>query len=501
MLARNALSVVFQTLVTVVTLFVLYWLLLKWLGSEQLGVWSLVTGSVSLSKLAELGLTGSVVKFIARYQAKGRPLFAAVAIETSALSVAALMLIVAPFACLGFRMVLHRLLHGELLYVADRMLPLSVISLCITSVAGVFLSGLDALQRFDLRALASCSSQVLYFALACLLARSQGLYGLAWAQVLQSLIVALISWGILRKQMPALRPIPLRWRKREFKKMLGYSTMFQANSLAQMLFEPTTKFLLARFDSIAGVAYYDMASRMVMQLRSLLVSASQVLVPAVSGMMEREPQSVPKVYLRTTEFMAFLGAIAFTSMLLGLPAIDVLWIGHLQYDFIFYAFALTVAWWFNAITAPAYQMYLGIGKLRWNSLGHAVMGIVNIALGATLGYWIHGYGVVVGTCISLTMGSLVSFIAFHREYDLPISSIMSDRTVRLYVLCALVLTVSAVAVSFVDWANASIGEIVFICVGFISAYLMLVGIVAHRHPAIGTLCRAVQQLWSGPLLI
>jgi hypothetical protein len=50
-----------------------------------------------------------------------------------------------------------------------------------------------------------------------------------------------------------------------------------------MLIDPVIKALLVKFGGLSPVAYYEMAQRMVMQFRSLLVSAAQVMVPMVAN--------------------------------------------------------------------------------------------------------------------------------------------------------------------------------------------------------------------------
>ena len=68
-LISNAAVSVVQTVISGVVLFLLYRYLLDHLGTEQLGLWSVILASTSVARLSDLGLTGSVVKFVARYRA------------------------------------------------------------------------------------------------------------------------------------------------------------------------------------------------------------------------------------------------------------------------------------------------------------------------------------------------------------------------------------------------------------------------------------------------
>ncbi|MGC8744981.1 MAG: polysaccharide biosynthesis C-terminal domain-containing protein, partial [Verrucomicrobiia bacterium] len=53
-----------------IALFFLYRFLLKTIGVEQFGIWSLVLSTTSIIGAANLGISGSIVKFVAKYIAR-----------------------------------------------------------------------------------------------------------------------------------------------------------------------------------------------------------------------------------------------------------------------------------------------------------------------------------------------------------------------------------------------------------------------------------------------
>jgi len=60
----NAIMSVVQIVVIGIVLFILYRFLLNTIGVEQLGIWSLVLATTSVTQIASFGLSGSVVKFV-----------------------------------------------------------------------------------------------------------------------------------------------------------------------------------------------------------------------------------------------------------------------------------------------------------------------------------------------------------------------------------------------------------------------------------------------------
>jgi O-antigen/teichoic acid export membrane protein len=70
-LSSNAAANVLQALAGAALLFALYRYINTTLGVEQLGIWSVVLATASASRLADLGLSAGVTRFVARDRARG----------------------------------------------------------------------------------------------------------------------------------------------------------------------------------------------------------------------------------------------------------------------------------------------------------------------------------------------------------------------------------------------------------------------------------------------
>ena len=123
--------------------------------------------------------------------------------------------------------------------------------------------------------------------LSILLTPRYGLKGLVFSQIIQSLTVLLLSIFYLSKSLQGVFSIKWNWSNSAFKEIINYGLKMQALSFMQMLFEPITKGLLSNFGGLAMVGYYEMGSRLVSQLGSLIVRANQVIVPVVAVAREK----------------------------------------------------------------------------------------------------------------------------------------------------------------------------------------------------------------------
>jgi O-antigen/teichoic acid export membrane protein len=414
-LARNIGMAGVQVLVSAVMLFALYYFLIRSLGPGKLGVWSLVLAATSAARFSELGISGGVIKFVAADLALGKASQAASVVQTAALSMAAILLALLP----AFYPVARRLLSYFLpeAHLADAylILPFTFLSLGVTIIGSVFLSALDGSQRADQRSVIVIGAAALHLTLTLALVPTYGLVGLAYAQVAQSAAQLLFGWVILRRALPALPLLPYRWDGAVFRKMFLYGVNFQLVSVLQLLFDPTTKALLSRFGGVELVGLFEMANKMVMQFRALVVAGGQVMVPVVAGTQASLPDERRRVYQTFSGVTSYVALPLFAGIVAVAPAVSAVWLGSLEHDFVVFVVLLCAGWLGNTLASAAYFSNLGTGRLRWNTRSHLLIGVLNGSLGAGLGIVFGGRGVVVGFVTSLLIGSFVIIGWYHHE--------------------------------------------------------------------------------------
>jgi O-antigen/teichoic acid export membrane protein len=473
----NAAMASAQVIVVGVSFFAVFRFLLGTIGIEKVGLWSLVLAATSVTRIGELGFANSVLQFTSRYLAKGESLRAAQVIETAAITVAGLG---GAAIFLGYPLLvwgMERLIPPASLSEATGLLPFTVGSLWCSMVASTVLSGLDGIQKANLRSIVLMSSQLIFVGGVFYLVPTYGLEGVAQAQLVQSFFSLFVSWLVLKANLEGLGMMPYRWSASLFREMFRYAANFQVNGIAQLFFEPTTKALLSKFGMLSDVGYFEMASRMVMQVRGLLVAANQVIVPVITTQQERSPTHIPDTYMRCYDIMFFLSIPIFSLLLVATPLISEVWIGTYEPTFVIFAFLLITSWALNTSTVPAYFAFVGTGQLRWNTLSHLLMGATNLLLGCILGYMFGSIGVIVGTCLAILAGSLMTLLAFHAEYHLGLQRLASQDSRG--VLMWSVLSVGAGLLTYYFFLNAAALWIVSALVGI--AFFCVLGPSMWQH--------------------
>ena len=478
--ARNARLTALQILTSAAVLFLLYRFLVRAIGIEAIGVWSVVLATTSVSRLADLGVSGSTTRFVARALAQGSHPTATDYAQTAVLLAAGLYLVLAFVAYPILKQVLHVVVPNTHLQEARALLPFALVSFWMASVTTVLQGTIDGTHRIDLKSYVIILGSLFYLGSVLLLVPRSGLMGLAYAQVLQSVTLLVASWLLLRKCLAGLPPIPSRWDPKAFREIIGFGTQLQVIGLTVVLSDPVTKSFLSRFGGLSAVGYYEMASRMVQQVRGLLVNVNQVLVPTIADLQHRDVGGVAKVYADSYSVMAYLSLPLFSGLIALIPLISEWWIGRYEPTFVSFAVLLACAWLTNILSAPAYFAGVGTGRLKWNFMGHVVQAASNVVLGGLLGWTLGGLGVVVGAAIAVAAGSLVTILGYHAAQGGEFTALLTRYAAELGAGC-LAISIAAIATYYILrlQGHASLGTATILAVMIVIPTLFW---LTWRHP-------------------
>lgn len=460
-------------------LIVLYRFLLGTIGVEQLGIWSLVLATTAVTRISDLGISDSVVKFVAKYVARGEQDTAGRVVQTAVVSVGAMVGVILLVAYPFTSWLLSYFIPEASLQLGISILPYAFLSLWLTAITSVFLAGLDGRQRIDLRSWLLMAGTTLHLVLSLVLVPTHGLTGLACGQVIQAGAVLVGSWLLLRKLLTTLPVIPHKWSRVLFKEIVSYGVQVQIISMCRMAYDPITKGLLSRFGGLATVGYYEMASRMVLQFRAVVVAANQVLVPAIAELQETAPETIQLVYRDSYRLVSYSALPLYSAVAAFTPVISVLWIGQYNSEFVLFAILLALGWLLNTFSAPAYFVNLGTGELRWNMWGQVLTGALNVLFGVALGKLFGGIGVVSAWAVSLAVGGGVIILAFHRKHKLPLRTLIPKANYGIMLAWGAALVIAVFRYTKLDRVGADLGAGSGI---LLLATLAIIAAAAWLHP-------------------
>ena len=475
---RNAATTLIQVIASAATLFFLYRFLIRAIGVQRLGIWSLVLATTSVVTLANQGFATSVVKFVAKYAALGRTADLSALIQTALISVGAALAILSLALYPGAIWILKAVLPLARVNEALGILPYAFVSLWVNVVGGILLAALAGYELITRKNYVLLGSSVFYLFLCFFFVPKHGLLGLAYAQTVQAVACLAFSWIVLHPAIPELPFFPHRWDRRFFREMFAYGATFQSITVSQALREPVTKALLTKFGGLALTGIYDMASRWVFTFREVTVQANLVLVPTVSSLKERDPRSISAIYRESYRLILFLAIPTFSFLVVVSPLVSQIWLGHYEPIFVGFVALLAAGWLVNVLCNPAYVVDLGTGALHWVFVGCACTATLNLGLGFLAGRYFGGTAVVAASVFSLALGYIIILGSYHIQNGAPFNQLLPKDSLAI-VICSL-----AGVLVFLPWlSHAPLKSISLRLISEVSAaLLMMIVIPMWVHP-------------------
>lgn len=472
---RNVLAPVLNVLISGVVLFVLYRYLYDRLGIAEIGIWSLVLAAISVSRIGELGLSAGVVRFVAIAIGKDERQRAADIVQTIVITLAVVMGPLMFAAAPLFELALRFLLPQQDVAIALEIVPIALGSLWLMIIVSVFSGSLDGCLRLDLRSMLTAVSQIIYLAFTLLLVPHFGLKGVAWAQLIQYALLLVGLWVALRLEMRELPVIPSRWNFSLLKEVFDYGVRFQVISVFNMLFEPLTKVIMSKFGGLEALGFYEMANRLILQCRAIIIEASRVMVPTVAALGNAPRRQARELFEKAYSINFYVAILLYGLLGIATTSICILWLGHRQDTFILFALVLNVGWFGNTLCGTSYFSNLGAGRLGTNMISHVLTSIISALASVLLAMVWGGTGVVVGVSIGLLGGAIFILVSHFRQLEMHWPSYLIPKGLFIILLAAFLMSFMA---NFLLDANASLIAASLLAVLLSAA---LVG-VALAHP-------------------
>lgn len=438
---HNILAAVTQVAVSGLALFILYRYLLDQIGVELIGVWSLVTSITSITRIGDMGLSAGVVKYVAQAQGEKNTKRAAEVIQTVALTLGIAMALIVTAGYPFFVSILNYFLPQESVSDALGILPWAITSLWVKVIAGVFAGALDGCLRMDIRGLLIASSYLVYLGLAIILVPMWGLKGVVIAQLIQSTCLMLVLWFELRHEIKALPLIPYHWDLSVLKGMFNYGLNSQIISIMNIMFDPVIKLLMSKFGGLDALGYYGMANTLILQGRALIAEGSRIIVPTVASFRENDLEKNRHLFVASYRVIFYFSVLVFGLMGILSTTITRIWLGQYHVIFIQYMILLNIGWFINTLIGPAYFSNLGSGALKNNVISQGIILFGGMAFGTLLGFFFHGFGVVIGMLIGLISGSLFLLFSHIRQINIHWQKFILPRDMLGLVLSAVFMSV------------------------------------------------------------
>lgn len=373
------------------------------LGNSTYGLWVLLASLVSYLGLLDLGIRGSITRFIAHHHATGDH------VGSSRIIVGALRVFtVLGTAAMLFAVLLAVFVDG-LFEIPDYALATvrSVIVVGGATVAASFLGGvfggiIAGLHRFDVDSgLEIVLTVIRAAAVVAALENHYGLLGLALIQFGITALRGLVSFVACRRLYPQLSLLGIGPLAETTQTLLTFSVFSSVIHISTVVLYYSDSVLIGAILPVGMITFFAIATSLVEYARSIADAVARIVTPRVSAAQAAGGQAAAaQVFLKVGQATSILIVpIAVTFILRGETFIN-LWMGP-DYGAVSgpILVLLAVRLWFAGGRSVAIAGLIGVNHHRGLATAMAAEAVLNLALAVLLIEPLGLMGVALGALV------------------------------------------------------------------------------------------------------
>lgn len=415
-LVSNSVYSFLQVLLNSISYLLVYLLVIKNLGQSKLGLWVIITALPAAVSSFGTGVSGCILKNIPEHHIQKdfkriNSLFC-----TGLLVNLIFSLIFCAICFINYKQLLSFIL--DITIVPDEyalFFKVSLITLVFNILNSVIYSVYDGLQLTYLKNKFLIVGLLLLVLLSFIFIPSQGLLSIFFAQLIQSVFI-FFSLLIFLFNLKLIRIKFLTISKKDLRLFFSVGHNFQFISLTLVFFEPITKYFLNKYTGLSIVGIFELANRVLIQLRTLLVASMQVLIPYITHMNALGELSVDKIFQKLFRLSSLLAAPLFTMAFLFLVVASKQFYFENGLVFIQMALLLSIAYYINTVTSISYFILWGLSYFKSLVLSHLILIVLNVSTFYLLQNYLSGGFWIFPMAISLVISSLYTQISFNIKF-------------------------------------------------------------------------------------
>ena len=415
-IARN---VFFNWLGTIANMAVGFFLspfILHRLGDIAYGVWVLAVSTVGYLGLLDLGMQGSILRFVSQgytkqdHESASEATSAALWVRLQISGIAILLSVgIAVFFPAMFKV------PRALAYDAQKAIVLIGITTAITMSFGVVGGVISALNRYDLQNYIGLLQTFLRVAgIVFVLRTGHGIVAIAVCELISTLVGRLGQVWVAKRLYPQLK-IRLGTPKREtLRKIWSYSGYLFLVTIAVQLVYQTDNLVVGAFLSATAVTFYSIANSLCRYANQAIASMSGTFMPAASTFEAAgDSAGLMTLYKNGTRAIMLISLPVMLTLILRGSTFIGLWMGpKYAHTSGLVLVILAVPLFFSFANQTTGAIAFGVEKHRTVAMWSVGEGVANLVLSVILVRVCGIYGVAIGTLVP----SLISQLGFWPRY-------------------------------------------------------------------------------------
>lgn len=430
---KNTVWLVGLSITIALSQFIIYRSINLNLGKEYLGVWSLIVAATAIGQISNFGFSSSIVRYFPEMLSKKQMhalsrMMGTINLSNFLLTLPLLILLYFPAVYYG-----KILLQPAQFEIFKPILLFSMTALFLNNLFLVYSYTLDAMEKHHVRSKIQISGWIIFLILSLLFLPAYGLKGIAIAMLIQNSYQLILIIIMVSRTRIFATIYPISIDKTSFNKVISFGANSQAISILTIFFDPLIKYFITKNIGLAGVGNYELANKIVVQVKNLLVNASQVVIPK---MVKNKVAGLENDYFsRISSNNHLLAIMAAMFNILVAPVAVYFFSGHFDVLLMQCIILLNIGWTINMLTIPHYFSSIGLDKINKLVIYHLLL-----SLCVLVGYlFIHHrqadflfYFAV--PPFALLIGSLYNSYLLHKVIHYPFSWLKSGSFIYFIVV-------------------------------------------------------------------
>lgn len=311
--------------------FVVTPILVRGLGNETYGIWSIVMSFTAYYALADVGLRGAATKYISQFEAvrDGQSVNKVVTTSLAVYTLLALVvLLIAAGVAVAFPLVFQTTQTSP--STLRWVVMLTGIGVSLTILSQVFSAALVATNRFDLCNVVAVSTQVLQAVLIVVAIKTGGgLLVMAWIVLLVAALAQLWICVLAVRTLRHLSLSPVFFEWKTLRTLFRFGSLNLVQGVAKRASKSAGTIIVGVILGPALVTYYAISEALTNKSAELSGGISAVLMPVASQLdaEDRRNDLARAFLLASRTLLALALGVAIIFFTLGWPLIE-LWIGQ-----------------------------------------------------------------------------------------------------------------------------------------------------------------------------
>lgn len=432
--------------------------MLRMIGQEEYGLFSLATSAVSYLSLLSFGFGSTIVRYISKYRVEEDKVAEEKTYGFFLLlycALAIVVLICGTVIAFHVEPLFRRGLSTSELTKMRTLVLIMTLNSALSFPNSVVSSMITAHEKYFYRKLVDMIATV-----AAPIANLVALYlgyasvGMATAATVVQLTMLPLNVHYCSRQLN-IRPVLSKMPKSLIKEMLGFSVFVFIGSIVDMMFWATDKVILGMLSGSVAVAVYNVGGTFNNMVMNLSTSISGVLTPRVTGMVVKNAKKdeLTNLFVRVGRLQFIVIALIVSGFAVFGQQFIVLWAGEGYSDAYWIAILTMFPLGIPLIQNTGLTIVTAQNKHRFRSVVYLIIAILNVVSTYMVVPRFGAIGAAVCSCVSYVIGQgIVMNMYYYKVTGINIPLFWKN-ILRMAIVPSIMLVVGAIVNKMIKLEN------------------------------------------------